>query len=326
MGNFFSTACPTPETQQEPLLQTQTEASFSSPTDIHPPALTHFDTQLNIPPEDNIIQLYSLANLPLENNFLNPIFYGFLGQEDLEALAEDNGHEQTEFFVVTSEHPDFSDIFIASNQVRAVLLPIFDEKLNRLRRQEGRASIVDELQAGINWFNIEFNMGGSLIFKFELWRMDDGTISDSMMDQIVSEELMQPEYFDNFEDRMRREGNIRFFVCTRDQLRNPLVVIFLQIICISDEILPVYLCHAQTPGMSDEEAVDILGSPTSWIEGLEEAEIDCAICLDTVQRGDEVKTLAYKHVYHYACILCSTEESSSVPCAVPVTIRTGQSE
>ncbi|GLJ13635.1 hypothetical protein SUGI_0216880 [Cryptomeria japonica] len=261
------------------------------------------------------IQFYSLGSLPLENNFLNPIFNGFLGPEensDLQALTGDNG-QQSEFFVVTNGHPDFSDIFIATNQVRAVLLPTFDEELN------------DGLQVGISWFSAEFEGGGSLIFKFELCRVDDGTISDSVMGQIVSEELMQTEYFGNFEDRMRREGHIRFFVCTRDQLRNPLVVIFLQKLCISHANLPVYLYEARTPGMSDEEAAEILGSSMQWIEGSEGAEIDCAICLDSIQRDEEVKALACKHVYHYACILRSTKRKQQCPiCRASYDCRTGQ--
>ncbi|GLJ13626.1 hypothetical protein SUGI_0216650 [Cryptomeria japonica] len=325
MGSFISTVIgmtgrdrATPENQQEYLIQRTPEASFSSPSDMDPPGLTDSDSLLNMPTENTMsgrIQFYSLANLPLENNFLNPFFYGFLGPEDngdLQALAGDNG-QQSEFFVVTNELPDFSDIFMASNQVRAVLLPAFDGELN------------DGLQAGISWFSAEFQGGGSMIFKFELCRVDDGTISDSVMGHIVSEELVQTEYFDNFEDRMRREGHIRFFVCTRDQLRNPLVVIFLQKLCISHANLPVYLYEAQTPGMSDEEAAEILGSSMSWIEGSEGGEIDCAICLDSIERGDEVKALACKHVYHYACILRSTKRKQQCPiCRATYDCRTAQ--
>ncbi|GLJ13631.1 hypothetical protein SUGI_0216750 [Cryptomeria japonica] len=292
--------------------------TFPSPSDIDPPDLADFDRLLNMPIENTMsrrIQFYSLASLLLENNFLNPIFNGFLGPEensDLQALTGDNG-QQSEFFVVTNEHPDFNDIFIATNQVRAVLLPTFDEELN------------DGLQAGISWLSAEFEGGGSLLFKFELCRMDDGTFSNSVMGQIVSEELMQTEYFGNFEDRMRREGHIRFFICTRDQLRNPLVVIFLQKLCIRHANLPVYLYEAQTPGISDEEAAEILGSSMQWIEGSEGAEIDCTICLDSIERGVEVKALACKHVYHYACILRSTKRKQQCPiCRASYDSRTGQ--
>ncbi|GLJ13636.1 hypothetical protein SUGI_0216910 [Cryptomeria japonica] len=115
MGNFFGITgsdCATPESQQE--------ASLSSPSDMDPPGVTDSDSLLNMPTENTMsgrIQFYSLVNLPLENDFLNPFCNGFLGPEDnsdLQSLAGDND-EQSEFFVVTNEHPDFSDIFIATN-------------------------------------------------------------------------------------------------------------------------------------------------------------------------------------------------------------------
>ncbi|GLJ13623.1 hypothetical protein SUGI_0216610 [Cryptomeria japonica] len=95
--------------------------------------------------------------------------------------------------------------------------------------------------------------------------------------------------------------------------------------------LRTYTYHGQyreSRGMRDEEAAEILGSPTSWIEGLEEGEqIDCPICLDSIQRGDQVKALACKHVYHYACILRSTKIKQQCPlCRASYDYREAQSE
>ncbi|GLJ13727.1 hypothetical protein SUGI_0219080 [Cryptomeria japonica] len=128
------------------------------------------------------------------------------------------------------------------------------------------------------------------------------------------------------------EGKIRLLVGTPDQLSNPLVIDGIRNF---HKKLRTYTYHGQyresSSGISDEEAAQILGSPTWWSEGLEEGadddEVICAICLDSIERGVEVKALECKHVYHYACILRSTKRKAQCPlCRASYDYRTGQSE
>ncbi|GLJ13637.1 hypothetical protein SUGI_0216920 [Cryptomeria japonica] len=170
----------------------------------------------------------------------------------------------------------------------------------------------------------------SILDRFSsLWNSSDlQALADDNGGQLeffvaTSEHVQQPDFMDFlratnatriFVLRFNQlEGKIRLLVGTPDQLSNPLVIDGIRNF---HKKLRAYTYHGQyreSSGMKDEEAAEILGSPTSWIAGFEEAEIDCAICLDSIERGVEVKALACKHVYHYACILRSTKRKQQCP-------------
>ncbi|GLJ35026.1 hypothetical protein SUGI_0704940 [Cryptomeria japonica] len=61
------------ETQQQPVVQMQTETSIFSSTVTDPPGLWHFDCELNIPLENPLpirLRFYAFPDLQLDNNSL----------------------------------------------------------------------------------------------------------------------------------------------------------------------------------------------------------------------------------------------------------------
>ncbi|GLJ13629.1 hypothetical protein SUGI_0216720 [Cryptomeria japonica] len=264
-----------------------------------------------------------MANSDMEPSGLTYFDYDLRNTSVVQALAENNGGE-LELFVATNEHvqqPDFLDFVSATNARRIFVL--------------GSNQLVFPYQLPLRtWrFSAGYEVTGSLDFKFKLRTIDDGTISDSEIAHIFSQDLMQTHSFGFFEGIMRLEGKIRLLVGTPDQLSNPLVIDGIR--NSFHKKLRTYTYYGQyresNSGMSDAEAAQILGSATLWSEGLEEGadddEVICAICLDSIERGVEVKALECKHLYHYACILRSTKRKAQCPlCRASYDYRTGQSQ
>ncbi|GLJ35027.1 hypothetical protein SUGI_0704950 [Cryptomeria japonica] len=342
MGNFFCRvirrirsphARRELETQQQSVVQMQTETSIFSSTDTDPPGLWHFDCELNIPLENPLpirLRFYAFPDLQLDNNSLCRILDRFarrLNHRHLQALPQESD-DHLVFLMVTNEHlqhSELTDFVIATNARGLFLVSSPDDESNHHGRQS-----MPELPAGIREINHEVEIPGGLFFKFRIFRLNDGTISDLEIGHIVSENLMQPQNFAIFEDAMEEAGEICFLVGTRNQLRNPTVINFLQRMCSFHMNLRIFLYEGQlseTPAISDEEAAEILGSPSFWFKGLDGIEIDCAICLDSIEEGDEVKVLACNHVYHYTCILRSTTLNRTCPiCRAHYDYRQGQSK
>ncbi|GLJ13726.1 hypothetical protein SUGI_0219060 [Cryptomeria japonica] len=303
-------------------------ANSDSPSDMDPSGLTYFDYELNIPSQNILpisLRFHALADLLLDNNSLTSIVHEICSLWNisvLQAPAEDNGG-RLELFVATSEHvqhPDFVDFVSATNASRLFVL------------HSNQFVFPHELPLRTWRFSVGYEVTGTSYFKFKLYKIDDGAISESEIAYIFSQDLMQTHNFGFFEGIMRLEGKIRLLVGTPDQLSNPLVIDGIR---NYHKKLRTYTYNGQyresNSGISDEEAAQILGSPTWWSEGLEEGadddEVICAICLDSIERGVEVKALECKHVYHYACILRSTKRKAQCPlCRASYDYRTGQSE
>ncbi|GLJ34445.1 hypothetical protein SUGI_0692720 [Cryptomeria japonica] len=81
----------------------------------------------------------------------------------------------------------------------------------------------------------------------------------------------------------------------------------------------------ETPEISDEEAAEILGSPSERINC--DVEDLCVICFDSLENScEDLKQLPCKHVYHYKCILRSTKFNNSCPlCREKFNYREGHS-
>ncbi|GLJ35025.1 hypothetical protein SUGI_0704930 [Cryptomeria japonica] len=191
--------------------------------------------------------------------------------------------------MVTNEHiqhSELTDFVIATNARGLFLVSSPNDESNHHGQQS-----MPELPAGITEINLEVETSGGLIFKFRIFRLNDGTISNLEISHIVSEDLMQPQNFATFEDAMEEVGEICFLFGTRNQLRNPTVINFLQRMCGFHMNLRIFFYDgllSETPAISDEEAAQVLASPRFWFKGLDDVEIDCAICLDSIEEGDEV--------------------------------------
>ncbi|GLJ13437.1 hypothetical protein SUGI_0212250 [Cryptomeria japonica] len=293
-------------------------------SDMDPSGLTYFDYELNIPSQNILpisLRFHALADLLLDYNTLAPILHEIStlwNNSALQAVAEDNGG-LLHLFVATSEHvqqPDFMD-FVSATNATGIFVLRYNQLVLPLR----------------TWrFSVGYEVTGTSYFKFKLYTIDDGTISQSEIAHIFSQDLTQTHTFGFFQGIMQLEGEIRLLVGTPDQLSNPLVIDGIRNFY---KKLRTYTYHGQyresNSGINDEEAAQILGSPRWWSEGLEEGaddeEVICAICLDSIERGVEVKGLECKHVYHYACILRSTKRKAQCPlCRASYDYRTGQPE
>ncbi|GLJ59350.1 hypothetical protein SUGI_1504370 [Cryptomeria japonica] len=86
------------------------------------------------------------------------------------------------------------------------------------------------------------------------------------------------------------------------------------------------ICRTVPLPITREQAAEIVGLPTPCLEGNNDPEIICAICLERFgDVNEEIKKLPCDRVFHYLCILRSTQLRNLCPiCRRPYDRRSGQ--
>ncbi|GLJ34802.1 hypothetical protein SUGI_0700580 [Cryptomeria japonica] len=162
---------------------------------------------------------------------------------------------------------------------------------------------------------------------FETYVCNDGVIADEAIIDYIYVDITDPERYDTSGNRPPRICLTPILLMTRNQLDNPCYAQFIhQWYSHQRNVrLEVYGRTVPLP-ITREQAAEIVGLPTPCLRGNNDPEIICAICLQPFEDANEdLKELPCGHIFHYQCILRSTQLQNLCPiCRRPYDSRAGQ--
>ncbi|GLJ34804.1 hypothetical protein SUGI_0700610 [Cryptomeria japonica] len=154
--------------------------------------------------------------------------------------------------------------------------------------------------------------------RYHTYVCNDGEITDQDLLQYFHIDITDPEnyYSSNFDIRTHLLPYPRpILIMTQNQIASPRYADLLNRSRSGEWNVGLEIFgHTVPPTITAEEAAEIVGLPTTSLNRSNYREIICAICLEHFEdNNEEIKQLRCGHIFHYQCILRSTQLQTLCP-------------
>ncbi|GLJ34800.1 hypothetical protein SUGI_0700470 [Cryptomeria japonica] len=160
------------------------------------------------------------------------------------------------------------------------------------------------------------NSAGESI-RYETYVCNDGEITDEDLLGYFHTDITNPERYLPCNGIRRHLPAARpILFMTNNQIAFPLYADLVNRSRSNGWDVRLELVYDRTvpPTITAQEAAEIVGLPTTSLDRSDYPEIICAICLEVFEDdNDEIKQLGCGHIFHYQCILRSTQLQPRCP-------------